>query len=79
MNEILIANGAEDKKIDYVKYINDAIAKAQKHAPSVKPMLSPWSGDMAKQVTEKEKCDRFISNTEVFQKQQYARWGILEM
>jgi hypothetical protein len=33
MNAVLIANGAEDKKIDYVKYINDAIAKAQKHAP----------------------------------------------
>ena len=33
MNAVLIANGAEDKKIDYVKYINDAIAKAQKNAP----------------------------------------------
>ena len=33
MNAVLIANGTEDKKIDYVKYINDAIAKAQKHAP----------------------------------------------
>ena len=33
MNSILIANGAEDKKIDYVEYINAAIAKAQKHAP----------------------------------------------
>ena len=33
MNAILIANGAEDKKIDYVEYINAAIAKAQKHAP----------------------------------------------
>ena len=33
MNAILIANGAEDKKIDYVDYINAAIAKAQKNAP----------------------------------------------
>jgi len=33
MNAVLIANGAEDKKIDYVKYINDAIEKAKKHAP----------------------------------------------
>ena len=33
MNAVLEANGAGDKKIDYVKYINDAIAKAQKHAP----------------------------------------------
>lgn len=33
MNAVLIANGAEDKKIDYVKYINDAIAKAQKNPP----------------------------------------------
>ena len=33
MNAVLIANGAEDKKIEYEKYIADAIAKAQKHAP----------------------------------------------
>ena len=33
MNAVLIANGAEDKKIDYVKYIEEAIAKAMKHAP----------------------------------------------
>lgn len=33
MNKVLIENNAEDKKIDYVKYINDAIAKAQKNAP----------------------------------------------
>ena len=33
MNAVLEANGAGDKKIDYVKYINDAIAKAQKNAP----------------------------------------------
>jgi len=33
MNAVLEANGAADKKIDYVKYINDAIAKAQKNAP----------------------------------------------
>ena len=33
MNAILIANGAEDKKIDYVEYINNAIAKAQKNQP----------------------------------------------
>lgn len=33
MNAILEANGAGEKKIDYVKYINEAIAKAQKHAP----------------------------------------------
>lgn len=33
MNKVLTENGAEDKKIDYVKYINDAIAKAQKNAP----------------------------------------------
>ena len=33
MNAVLEANGAGDKKIDYVKYINDAIAKAQQNAP----------------------------------------------
>ena len=33
MNAVLEANEAGDKKIDYVKYINDAIAKAQKNAP----------------------------------------------
>ena len=33
MNAVLIANGAEDKKIDYVKYIEEAIARAMKHAP----------------------------------------------
>ena len=33
MNKVLAENGAEDKKIDYVKYINDAIAKAQQNAP----------------------------------------------
>ena len=33
MNKVLIENNAEDKKIDYVKYINDAIAKAQQNAP----------------------------------------------
>ena len=33
MNAVLEANGAADKKIDYVKYINDAIARAQKNAP----------------------------------------------
>ena len=33
MNAVLIANGAEDKKIDYVKFIEEAIAKAMKHAP----------------------------------------------
>lgn len=32
MNAILEANGAADKKIDYVKYI-EAIARAQKNAP----------------------------------------------
>ena len=38
MNAVLEANGAADKMIDYVKYINDAIAKAQKHAPSARLM-----------------------------------------
>ena len=33
MNAVLIANGAEDKKIDYVKFIEEAIAKAMKNAP----------------------------------------------
>ena len=33
MNAVLEENGAADKKIDYVKYINDAIARAQKNAP----------------------------------------------
>ena len=33
MNAVLEANGAGDKKIDYVKYIEEAIAKAMKHAP----------------------------------------------
>lgn len=33
INAVLIANGAEDKKIDYVKNIQEAITKAMKHAP----------------------------------------------
>lgn len=33
MNKVLEQNGAGDKKIDYVQYINDAIAKAQTNAP----------------------------------------------
>ena len=33
MNQVLEQNGAADKKIDYVQYINDAIEKAQKHPP----------------------------------------------
>ena len=33
MNKVLIENDAADKKIDYVEYINTAIAKAQKNAP----------------------------------------------
>lgn len=34
MNDVLTAHGGENvKKIDYVAFINDAIAKAQKHAP----------------------------------------------
>lgn len=33
MNQVLEQNGAADKKIDYVQYINDAIAKAQANAP----------------------------------------------
>lgn len=32
MNQVLTDHGAADKKIDYVQYINDAIAKAQKNA-----------------------------------------------
>ena len=30
---VLAENGAADKKIDYVEYINTAVAKAQKNAP----------------------------------------------
>ena len=34
MNEVLSTHGGENaKKIDYVKYIEEAIAKAMKHAP----------------------------------------------
>ena len=34
MNEVLSTHGGENaKKIDYVEYINDAITKAQQHAP----------------------------------------------
>ncbi len=33
MNKVLEDNGAAEKKIDYVDYINKAIEKAQKHAP----------------------------------------------
>ena len=33
MNQVLVEHGAADKKIDYVQYINEAIAKAQKNAP----------------------------------------------
>lgn len=33
MNKVLADNGAEDKKIDYVTYINDAFEKAMKNAP----------------------------------------------
>ena len=36
MNAVLEANGAGDKKIDYVKYIEEAITKAMKHAPGRK-------------------------------------------
>ena len=32
MNQVLAENGAE-QRVDYVQYINDAIAKAQKNAP----------------------------------------------
>ena len=33
MNQVLEENGAGDKKIDYVQYINEAIEKAKKNAP----------------------------------------------
>lgn len=33
MNDVLVKNDAADKKIDYVKFINEAIAKAQQNAP----------------------------------------------
>lgn len=33
MNQVLAEHEAADKKIDYVQYINEAIAKAQKNAP----------------------------------------------
>lgn len=34
MNAVLVEHGGENaKKIDYVEYLNDAIAKAQKNAP----------------------------------------------
>ena len=33
MNQVLAERGAADKEIDYVQYINEAIAKAQKNAP----------------------------------------------
>lgn len=33
MNEVLISNGAEDKKIDYQVYIREQIEKALKNAP----------------------------------------------
>lgn len=33
MNQVLVENGAAEKKIDYVKYIEDAIEKAKKNAP----------------------------------------------
>lgn len=33
MNQVLAERGATDKKIDYVQYINEAIAKAQQNAP----------------------------------------------
>ena len=33
MNQVLAERGAADKKFDYVQYINEAIAKAQKNAP----------------------------------------------
>ena len=33
MNAVLEANGAGDKKIDYVQYIKDAMAKAIENAP----------------------------------------------
>ena len=33
MNQVLVDNGAADKKIDYVQYIKDATAKAIENAP----------------------------------------------
>ena len=33
MNKVLVENGAEDKKVDYVKYIEDSFEKAIKEAP----------------------------------------------
>ena len=33
MNQVLVDNGAADKKIDYVQYIKDAIEKAIANAP----------------------------------------------
>lgn len=33
MNKVLVENGAEDKKIDYVQYIKDSFEKAIKNAP----------------------------------------------
>lgn len=31
MNQVLAEHGSGDKQIDYVEYVNEAIAKAQKH------------------------------------------------
>ena len=36
MNQVLVDNGAADKKIDYVQYIKDAMAKAAVNAPVLK-------------------------------------------
>ena len=33
MNQVLVDNGAADKKVDYVKYIKDAMEKAIANAP----------------------------------------------
>ncbi len=33
MNKVLEENGAADKKIDYIKYIEEAFEKANKNAP----------------------------------------------
>ena len=33
MNQVLAENGAADKKVDYVKYIKDAMEKAIANAP----------------------------------------------
>ena len=33
MNQVLVDNGAADKKIDYVQYIKDAMEKAIANAP----------------------------------------------